>query len=194
MKETVKDLRPAAYNPRKISPKALESLGKAMREYGDLSGIVFNQKTGNVVGGHQRIKHLDPSWEIKKSPAKDSTGTIAIGYIETPMGRWQYREVDWDESKEKAANVAANKHGGEWDLPLLKEILIGLDDGNFDLTLTGFDEKELKNLIDYENKNEGIDAGKTLFEIIISCENEVEQEKNFNKLQSEGYVCRILTL
>ena len=143
----VKDLKPAKWNPRKIGEWKLRSLKKAMMEFGDLSGIVFNVQTGNVVGGHQRIKHLDPAWKVEKVKHKDKVGTVAIGYIETDFGRWQYREVDWDEKKELAANVAANKHGGEWDYPLLKDIYVELDDGSMDMDLLGFEGYEVTEMM-----------------------------------------------
>ena len=143
-KEKVSDLRAAPYNPRTITEKQLDMLKKSMEEFGDLSGIVKNVRTGNVVGGHQRIKTLDPSWPIFKEPHTDKTGTVAIGYIETPSGRWSYREVDWTSKKEAAGNVAANQHGGEFDLPKLREILIEIDDGTFDMELTGFNSHELE--------------------------------------------------
>jgi hypothetical protein len=142
--QTVKDLKPAAYNPRKITDHRLEMLRKSMQEFGDLSGIVFNVKTGNIVGGHQRIKHLDPAWPIAKQTATDKTGTVALGSIETPFGKWQYREVSWDLKREAAANVAANQHGGEFDQQKLKEIILEIDDGSIDIELTGFNRHEIE--------------------------------------------------
>ena len=103
----VKDLKPAGYNPRKISKEKLAALKKSLEEFGDLSGIVFNMRTERLIGGHQRTKNLDPSWPIIKEPQTDATGTTAAGYIETPHGRLTYREVDWPEEKGKMANVAA---------------------------------------------------------------------------------------
>ena len=141
---TVKDLRPAAYNPRKITDKQMAMLAKSMKEFGDLSGIIVNVKTGNIVGGHQRVKNLNPSWKIEKKPFTDKVGTVAIGYIETPWGRWQYREVDWPAKKEAAANIAANQHGGEFDLPKLREIITDLDTGEMDMELLGFNSHELE--------------------------------------------------
>jgi len=140
----IKDLKPASYNPRKITEKQLGMLKKSMAEFGDLSGIVVNVKTGNLVGGHQRVKNLDQSWPIVKQSHKDKTGTIALGYIETPGGRWTYREVSWTEKKEAAANIAANKHGGEFDMPKLKDIIINLDTGDMDMELLGFNSHELE--------------------------------------------------
>jgi len=136
----VKDLKPSGYNPRKITEKKLDMLGKAMREFGDLSGIIFNRQTGSLIGGHQRIKHLKPEWEIVKKNCEDELGTVAQGFIKTPFGDWVYREVDWPEKKERAANVAANKHGGDFDFPMLDGILSDLED--IDLGLTGFSEED----------------------------------------------------
>lgn len=146
----VSDLSPSPYNPRKISNQKLTRLKKSLLEFGDLSGIVFNVSTGLLVGGYQRIKSLDPTWAIEKAPHQDQNGTVAVGHIETPFGRFSYREVEWSEKKEKAANLAANKHGGEFDLPMVKETLLDLDTGAFDLELTGFSEGELKELIDWQ--------------------------------------------
>ena len=140
----ISDLVPAPYNPRVISEKQLSMLKKSMQEFGDLSGIVKNIKTGHLVGGHQRVKQLDPSWEITKESHSDKVGTVALGYIETPYGRWQYREVDWSAKKEAAANVAANQQGGEFDMPKLKDIIINLDDGSMDMELLGLNSHELE--------------------------------------------------
>lgn len=112
-----------------------------MGEFGDLSGIIFNRRTGNVVDGHQRIKHLRSEWEIIKEEYRDDLGTVAKGHIKTPFGGWVYRAVDWPEKKEKTAMVAANKHGGEFDAPMLDEILADLDD--VDSELLGFSEEDL---------------------------------------------------
>ena len=142
--QKIADLIPSPYNPRKITDKQLSMLKKSMTEFGDLSGIIRNVQTGNLIGGHQRIKNLDPSWPIISQPHTDKTGTIALGYIDTPEGRWQYREVDWPEKKEAAANVAANQHGGEFDMPKLREIIIELDDGSLDTELFGFNSHEIE--------------------------------------------------
>ena len=128
--DQVADLTPAPYNPRKITPKQLDMLGKSMKEFGDLSGIVKNIRTGKLVGGHQRLKHFDPTWIITKEPREDETGTVAQGQIETPFGSWSYREVDWPEKREMAANIAANKHGGYFDVATLKDLILEIDDGS----------------------------------------------------------------
>ncbi len=152
--EKVSDLKAAPYNPRKIEDAELAALKKALEVFGDLGGIIVNRKTGNLVGGHQRVKTLDKSWGIWTDNAANLTagdkavGTVAIGFVDTPFGRLSYREVDWAENVEKAANLAANQHGGSWDDAALKDLLVGLDDGSGLLALTGFNEVDLSGLMD----------------------------------------------
>lgn len=166
----VSDLKPAAYNPRKIGDAELKALKQALEVFGDLGGIVFNRKTGNLVGGHQRVKSIDPTWPIDRSEAVSDgdrrVGTVAIGWIMSPFGRLSYREVDWDLKVEQAANVAANKHGGTWDDAALKDLLVGLDDGSPLLELTGFGQVDLEGLIGREAPAPTPSEAEKLFEQI----------------------------
>jgi hypothetical protein len=82
----LKDLAPAPYNPRKISPEALAGLRKSIEEFGLVEPIVYNTKTQRVIGGHQRLKVL-----------------MEMGEKETDVVM-----VDLDEKKEKALNIALN--------------------------------------------------------------------------------------
>ena len=148
----IKDLYPSPFNPRKITDEKLRMLGKSMKEFGDLSGIVFNVHTRRLIGGHQRIKHLDPAWSITKREHRDKVGTVALGEIKTPFGLWQYREVDWPEKKEAAANIAANQHGGDFDYPKLKDLIIEIDDGEVDMDNIGFSQKELAGIFSFETE------------------------------------------
>lgn len=126
------DLKPNPKNPRKVTDKKLKSLKKSIEEFGDLSGIIFNKRTGQLIGGHQRI-------------ACFREGKIVGDFIELDNRiKLSYREVDWDEDKEKAANIAANKGAGEWDWDGLKDWFQELDSTGFDLDLTMFDEDERK--------------------------------------------------
>jgi len=145
----VKDLKPANYNPRKISDEQLKMLKKSLLEFGDLSGIVYNRRTGNLVGGHQRVKCIPQDAVIEKHELKEPTrtGTIAEGFITINGEKYAYREVDWDIKKEKQANRAANKHGGEWDSEILAQVIKELmEQEDFDKDLIGFSDKELNEL------------------------------------------------
>lgn len=151
----VKDLKPNPKNPRTISDTKLSMLKKAMAEFGDLSGIVYNATTKQLVGGHQRLKIIPKDAEVHltkiyKTPT--ALGTVAEGYVEWNGERFKYRKVKWDEFKEKAANIAANKGAGEWDLSLLSDWMKDLDSFNFDLDLTLFSEDEREGFLREEPK------------------------------------------
>jgi hypothetical protein len=54
-------LNPAAYNPRKdLKPgdKEYEKLRRSIEEFGYVEPVIWNKTTGNIVGGHQRLKVL----------------------------------------------------------------------------------------------------------------------------------------
>jgi len=136
-------------NPRKITPEQLKMLADSLKRFGDLSGLVMNVKTGHLVGGHQRVKLLGeaPIEITKRYETPSPTGTIAEGYVLFEGERYVYRAVDWDEATENAAMIAANKHGGDWDFPMLSELLVELDQGDFDLGVTGFTPAELERMV-----------------------------------------------
>jgi ParB-like chromosome segregation protein Spo0J len=97
-------LNPARYNPRKdLKPgdPEYEKLKKSMETFGYVEPIVWNKRTENIVGGHQRLKILQEQAHTE---------------IECVV-------VDLDETQEKALNVALNKVSGEWDLPKLADLI-----------------------------------------------------------------------
>lgn len=124
----LEELNPAHYNPRKdLKPgdPEYEKLKKSIIEFDYIDPIVWNERTGRVVGGHQRLKILRE---------------LGHEQIEVSV-------VDLPEEKEKALNLALNKTGGDWDLPKLKDLLVELDVDLSDIEITGFDENELEELI-----------------------------------------------
>lgn len=143
----IKDLTPNANNPRTITDAKRAMLKKALAKFGDLSGIVYNRKTKQLVGGHQRRDIFDADSPItisKKYSKPTKTGTVAEGFVELKGERFGYREVFWDEQTEMAANIAANKGAGEFNLPQLGEWMKELSDFEFDMDFTMFDKDEIK--------------------------------------------------
>ena len=145
----IKDLKPNPKNPRTITDQKLKMLENSLKEYGSLDGFIFNQKTKQMVSGHQRLKFIPTDAKIvidKKYSKATKTGTLVEGHILIMGERFPYREVNWNSQKEKAANLAANRGAGEWDTEILSEWMKELDDGLFDLDLTMFDEMEIGSL------------------------------------------------
>ena len=156
--KSLKDAKPAKYNPRKITDEALEKLNKSIESFGDLSGVVINNRTGTIVAGHQRIKTFSPKkTKLITKPVKDEFGTLEVGHIvvkaTSKEGSYTVplRIVDWDVRTEKLANIAANSHGGEFDNQKLGVLLADLDrGGNFDIEMVGISERKVQALITKE--------------------------------------------
>lgn len=127
-KMNIEDINPAAYNPRiDLQPgdPEYEKIKRSIQEFDLVEPLVWNERTGNLVGGHQRLKVLKE-----------------LGHAEVEVS-----VVDLPEDREKALNVALNKIQGDWDMPALKDLLEELDSGDFDVELTGFDMAEIEDLM-----------------------------------------------
>lgn len=147
--KTLGGLKANPKNPRTITDKKLAMLKGALDRFGDLGCIVYNRKTKRLVGGHQRSKALPPEAKINIMREYDpptKKGTVAVGYARVNGERFAYREVAWDDEMEAAANIAANKGAGEWDLPQLAGMMADIESMGFDLDLTMFDDEERMNL------------------------------------------------
>jgi len=144
------DLHPNPFNPRKITDEKLKMLNASIDTFGDLSGIVFNKASMQIVSAHQRLRCLpkDATITITKTYEKPTKrGTIKEGYVVIDEERFSYREVDWDPITEKAANIAANQQGGDFDTPRLADMILEIESNNYPIELLGFDKEELENIM-----------------------------------------------
>lgn len=113
----VSGLKDAPYNPRTIGMRAQDGLQYSIEQFGDISGLVFNLRSGNLVAGHQRKRVLRDDAPIEDFIEEhDPTGTVGFATVRSGQVRMRLRLVDWDEKKEKAANIAANNAAitGQW--------------------------------------------------------------------------------
>lgn len=178
-------------NPRKITVAQMVGLKQSLEEFGDLSGIVWNQQTGKLVGGHQRLEALkeqDGQEEvtiIRQYDTPTRTGTIAEGRVRLNLELFSYRVVDWSPAKEGAAMIAANKHGGSWDEAALARLLGELKEGGQDLEAIGISpEQELKlaNLLKALEEKDESDAKEQPAQVkMVQCYMSVEQHIDLMK-------------
>lgn len=126
----IDSLKPAPYNPRKdIQPgdAEYEKLKRSLEEFGYVEPVILNERTGYIVGGHQRLKVLRE---------------LGVSEIECVI-------VDLPEEREKALNIALNKINNDWDKEKLSKLLEDLQDiDDIDITLTGFDLDEIDKILD----------------------------------------------
>lgn len=124
----VSDIVPAEYNPRVQLTKAdreYKALNASIEENGLVVPLIVNERTGTLVGGHQRLTVL-----------KDR----GVEEVEVVL-------IDCDLAKEKALCMALNKIEGAWDHGALYDLLEELNASGDDLLSTGFSESEVEDLL-----------------------------------------------
>lgn len=143
-KRKVGELKPAAYNPRKMTEAEERDLGESIDEFGAVVPVVVNigKRENILIGGHQRAKLYE------------KRGIQEVDVI-VPS-----RELTLAE--EKRLNLRLNKNTGSWDPEKLREM---------DLTLlldVGFDDEDLQVFFDdVETIDDEFNVAKALQEIKV---------------------------
>ena len=123
----LKELKPAAYNPRKKlkkGDKEYEKIKQSLLKFGYVDPILVNEDL-TVIGGHQRLTVLkDLDYETAKCVI-----------------------VKLSKEDEKALNIALNKITGQWDEALLADLLLDLQESDFNLDFTGFEPPEIDDIL-----------------------------------------------
>ncbi|MFZ2036963.1 MAG: site-specific DNA-methyltransferase [Dehalococcoidales bacterium] len=122
----IDELRPDPANPRRISDQELETLTRSIREFGLIDPIIARREGKMVIGGHQRL-----------------LAARKLGYKIVPVVL-----VDLTPDQAHLLNIALNKISGSFDQELLARLLKELQEvPNIDLSLSGFEDDELKKLL-----------------------------------------------
>lgn len=125
---SIDKLNPAEYNPRLNLQKgdaAYDKLEKSIDKFGCVEPIVWNETTGNVVGGHQRLKVL----------------------IDRGISEIDVSVVNLSIEDEKVLNIALNKIMGDWDNEKLFDLLAELKFADVNISVTGFNDDEINKII-----------------------------------------------
>jgi hypothetical protein len=125
-------IKNAPYNPRVISDDNRKRLKKSLKNLGLLYPLVWNESTGNLVCGHQRLSIID---EIKKTDDYEITMSV----------------VNLSEKEEVKANAIENSHNlrGEFD----SDKLLSLFNQGFNFEELGFTENDL-NVMEIDLNND----------------------------------------
>jgi ParB-like chromosome segregation protein Spo0J len=162
-------IKPNEENPRFITDAKFKKLVKSIKDFPEMleARPLVIDEDNVVLGGNMRLKALK-----------------AAGVFEIPVKRVE----GWTAEQKKEFIIKDNLGYGEWD---------------WELVANGWDAEQLEDWgldipsFDIENDDEQKDVSDnidSMFRVEVELENEIEQEKLYNKLISEGYVCRILTL
>ena len=121
------ELHPADYNPRSIDGRALAGLRESIKRWGLVEPIVWNRQTGNVVGGHQRLKVLTEE---------------GVEEVEVIV-------VDISLEEEKALNVTLNNRHiqGDWT----QGVSVLLEEIGNDIDMDAFNGLQLDKLLQDAN-------------------------------------------
>lgn len=129
--ETVKikrsQLHFADYNPRKISAESKKKIETNLKEFGLMGGIVWNERTGNLVSGHQRVSILDKQNGYKKDNPETDYDLLVT-------------KVNLTEEQEKSQNIFFNNPlaQGYFHADKLKSLMEEVKFSEF----TGFSKEE----------------------------------------------------
>lgn len=180
-KVKLSDLNSPSWNPRYITDEDFKKLKNSIETFGYVDPIIVNKHNMNIVGGNQRYQAL------KKLGYKE----IDVVFINEP-------NLD----KEKALNISLNKISGEWDTIKLNKLFEEVELSEVDVSLTGFDDFEIMemsllnefNQINFDDLNENdlakdADKQDKVYEIIIKCLDDNDQNNIYNKLKKMGYNC-----
>ena len=124
------DLIPYANNSRVHSDEQVNQIAASIKEFGFLNPIIVDGDNG-IIAGHGRVMAAN-KLGIKELPCVDASHL--------------------SEAQKKAYVIADNKIAlnSDWDNELLRVELEGLQELDFDLSLTGFNEDELGDLLNVE--------------------------------------------
>lgn len=125
-------IRNAPYNPRQIDRESAQRLRDSLSQHGLVDLPIWNKRTGNLVGGHQRISQLDAL-----EGSKDYELMVNV--------------IDVDEREEAQLNVKLNNPDmqGDWDFDKLADMA-----GEFDLSFDdmGFSELSVDMMFDGDDR------------------------------------------
>lgn len=132
----IRELNPAAYNPRHMAPDEMEKLKRSLAEFGFVQPLVARRDDGLLIGGHQRLNAYKLLLQDRGHTEQDILMTLV------PVMALD----DIDDQRAMALNLALNKISGEWDYGKLGEVLQQLS-GMPNIEVTGFSTDEVDNIV-----------------------------------------------
>lgn len=135
----IAELVPYARNARTHSDAQVDQIAASMREWGWTNPVLIDEQSG-IIAGHGRIL------AAQKLGVTEAPCMVAAG---------------WSESAKRAYVIADNKLAlnAGWDEDMLALELSGVSEDGFDVSITGFDDQELRDLLGKAGEEDLPDLG-----------------------------------
>jgi hypothetical protein len=156
-------------NARKHDNKNIEAIAGSLKQFGQRKPIVITENN-IIVAGNGTVT------------AAKQLGWTDIKVVRVPK--------DWDENQVKAFALADNRTAelAEWDKDILASQIIDLQTDGWDTEQLGF----------WETPETELDATEKplqeKYEVVIECQNEIEQQNLLERFYGEGLKVRAVVL
>lgn len=118
----------------------MANLEQSLTEFGYVDPMIWNEATGFIVGGNQRLLALRK-----------------LGWNEVDV-----LVVHLSLDREKLLNIALNRISGDWDNEKLRLLLVELQEAEANLALSGFDKREIEVLLSSLENFNPVEAWKAM--------------------------------
>ncbi len=168
-------LIPWSKNPR-INDHAVPAVAKSLMDFGWADVIVAQRGTNRVIGGHTRLK-----------------AAIGLGHKEVPV-RW----VDVTDAQADLLAIALNKTSeiADWDDEKLGQVLSDLKREGHEIEASGFSDTEIRDMMASVEppppEDGGVQNVPEKWQIVVDCDDEMNQADLLGRFEAEGLKCRAL--
>jgi ParB-like chromosome segregation protein Spo0J len=172
----VADLIPYARNSRTHSDEQITQIAASIKEFGFLNPVIVDGENG-IIAGHGRVM------AAKK-----------LGMTELPAVEASHLT----DAQRRAYIIADNKLAlnAGWDFEALKLEMIDLEQADFNLELTGFNNEETLKLlgdgIEEFNQNVNADDFIDKFQLLVEYDSEHQLQKAYEDAKNRGLTCKII--
>lgn len=162
-------------NARVHDNKNIDAIKGSIAQFSQVEPLIVNRRNNVVIGGNGRLAAMK-SMGIKR---------VHVNY------------VDVSDSQAAALSIALNRSGelAKWDNDVLTKSLLALRDEDFALEQIGFDDLDMKKILgEISDEKPDDEKYKSMFEVVIECSDEAEQQEIYERLEAEGLKCRVLSM
>lgn len=174
---SVNGLIPYAQNARIHNVEQIAQIIASIKEFGWTNPVLIDED-GGIIAGHGRVMAAK-EMGMQKVPCIKLAGLSA--------------------EQRRALIIADNKiaENADWNNELLKLEIGALNAEEFDISLLGFDGKELEDLLGL--LDEGVEKEPEVdlvevFQVLVECKDEADQQEVFDLMTDKGYACKVQTL